>query len=101
LLKWTKRLYQSKILNRSVYVFSSKFIGQPKRLEKVFKTWYAQRKLQTDFRSFAHLLDKHKIETILIVGKNDPITPPNGIIKFIKKLKHKKIFIVEQRHELQ
>lgn len=100
LLQWVKLMNKAGILNRSVYVFTSKFIGRRERLEKVFKTWYAQRKLLTDFSLFAKLIDRYNINVILIVGKNDPITPPHKMIRYIRKLKHRKIFIMPQKHEL-
>jgi pimeloyl-ACP methyl ester carboxylesterase len=100
LMSWVKWLNKARVLNRSVYVFTSKFIGKPDRMEKVFKTWYAQRKLVTNFRSFAQLLDDHNIKTVLIVGKNDAITPPGGIIRYVRKLRNGKVFLIHQKHEL-
>lgn len=97
---WVKRLFDSKILTRSVYVFTSKFVGKPERIEKVFKTWFAQRKLRTSFGKFARLVNKNNIKVILIVGKNDSITPPKRIIAYVKKLKNNRIFILEKKHEL-
>jgi pimeloyl-ACP methyl ester carboxylesterase len=100
LLEWVKRLNKIGILNRSVYVFTSKFIGKPDRLEKVFKTWYAQRKLTTNFSAFAQLLNTHNIQTILIAGKEDHITPPHKMIHYIRKLKNGQIFLISAKHEL-
>lgn len=100
LQSWVERLHKWKILNRSVYVFTSKFVGKPERIEKVFKTWYAQRKLKTNFIQFAQTLDEHGIKVVLIVGKKDSITPPHRMIKYIRKLKHKRIFILQKKHEL-
>jgi pimeloyl-ACP methyl ester carboxylesterase len=100
LMNWVKRLNKMGILNRSVFLFSSKFIGKPERLEKVFKTWFSQRKLKTNFRAFAGLLDEHRIKTILIVGKNDPITPPAGMIKYVRRLKNGHVFLIRKKHEL-
>lgn len=100
LLDWVKRLNKVGILNRSVYVFTSKFIGKPDRLEKVFKTWYAQRKLTTNFQSFARLLNHHSIQTILIAGKNDAITPPKKMIAYVSKLNNGKVLLQSSKHEL-
>ncbi|MBP9185726.1 MAG: alpha/beta hydrolase [Bacteroidia bacterium] len=100
LQNWVKRLYDFNILTRSVYVFTSKFVGKQERIEKVFKTWYAQRKLRLNFTKFAKLINKNNIEIILIVGKNDTITPPKRIIEYVKKLKNHRIFILEKKHEL-
>lgn len=100
LMEWVKRLNKIGILNRSVYIFTSKFIGKPERLEKVYKTWYAQRKLTTNFRSFAHLLNQHTIQTILIAGENDAITPPKQMITYIKKLKNGTVILTSTKHEL-
>lgn len=97
---WVERLYQWKILARSVYVFTSKFVGKQERIEKVFNTWYAQRKLKTNFKTFAQTLNNSNINVILIVGKNDSITPPHGMIKYISKLKNRQIFILQKKHEL-
>lgn len=100
LQSWVERLYHWKILTRSVYVFTSKFVGKQERIEKVFNTWYAQRKLKTNFKTFAQILNNSNINVILIVGKNDSITPPNGMIKYISKLKNRRIFILQKKHEL-
>ncbi|MES2689982.1 MAG: alpha/beta hydrolase [Bacteroidota bacterium] len=100
LQSWVEKLKKLKILNRSVYVFTSKFVGKPERVEKVFNTWYAQRKLQTNFKTFANTLDRHDIKVVLIVGENDAITPPQRMISYIKKLKHNKVFILRKKHEL-
>jgi pimeloyl-ACP methyl ester carboxylesterase len=100
LQKWVERLYKWKILTRSVYVFTSKFVGKQERVEKVFKTWYAQRKLKTNFKKFARTLDLNRINVVLIVGKNDSITPPHGMVNYIRKLKNKRIFILQKKHEL-
>lgn len=100
LLSWVNRLNKMKILNRSVYLFSAKFIGKKERLEKVFNTWYAQRKLKTNFNSFAALLNKHQIKTVLIVGEKDHITPPKKMIRYIQKLKHHQVFVIPKKHEL-
>lgn len=100
LLNWVKFLNRIKILNRSVYLFSSKFIGQPKRLEKVYKTWYSQRKLRTNFNMFFRLIEEHSINVILVVGNNDYITPPQKMIAYIRKLSNRQIFIVRKKHEL-
>jgi len=100
LLAWVKRLNKLKVLNRSVYIFTSKFIGKKARMEKVYKTWYAQRKLSTNFTSFADVLNKHNIKTILIAGKNDSITPPAGMIKYIEQLKNGQVFLLNTKHEL-
>lgn len=100
LLQWVQTLNKMKILNRSIYIFSSKFIGNQKRMEKVFKTWYAQRKLTTNFDSFAKLLNAHQITTVLIVGEKDHITPPKQMIKYVTQLKDHKIFLLNKKHEL-
>lgn len=100
LLNWVNKLHQLKILNRSVYVFTSKFVGKQERIEKVFKTWFAQRKLKTNFSKFGQLLNHHAIQVILIVGKNDHITPPHQMIKFVRKLKNRRVFILQKKHEL-
>lgn len=97
---WVDRLYRWRILNRSVFVFTSKFVGKQERVEKVFKTWYAQRKLRTDFGAFAKLLNRHNVNVVLIVGKNDSITPPEQMIKYVRKLKNRRIFILQKKHEL-
>lgn len=97
--RWVKNLHRIKLLNRAVFVFTSKFVGQS-RLEKVFKTWYAQRKLKTDFAAFAQLLNTHHIRVTLIAGKNDHITPPHRMIRYVRKLKHHQVFLVDQKHEL-
>lgn len=101
LMEWVKRLHKAGILNRSVFIFTSKFIGKPERLEKVFKTWYAQRKLTTNFSSFAQLLNKHGIRTILIAGKEDSITPPKKMIAYVNKLNNGAVFLIPAKHELR
>lgn len=83
-----------------MYVFTSKFVGKQERIEKVFNTWYAQRKLKTNFKTFAQILNNSNINVVLIVGKNDSITPPKGMIKYINKLKNRRIFILQKKHEL-
>lgn len=100
LQNWVEQLKRMKILNRSIYVFTSKFVGKPERVEKVFNTWYAQRKLQTNFKTFARIIDQHGINIVLIVGENDAITPPKRMISYIKKLKNHRIFILRKKHEL-
>ncbi|MES2558615.1 MAG: alpha/beta hydrolase [Bacteroidota bacterium] len=100
LMNWVKRLNKAGVLNRSVYIFTSKFIGKPDRLEKVFKTWFAQRKLTTNFDSFARLLNEHKIRTILIAGGEDTITPPKRMITYIQNLKLGQVFLISAKHEL-
>ncbi|MFA6262417.1 MAG: alpha/beta hydrolase [Bacteroidia bacterium] len=101
LLSWVKRLHQAKILNRAVYLFSSKFMVNRERLQRVFDTWYAQRKLRTNYAEFARLLDQHQIEVILISGINDAITPPAAMVRYVKRLHKHRIFLVEQKHQLQ
>lgn len=101
LLAWVRRLNKWHILNRSVYIFSSKFISNKERLERVFHTWYAQRRLRTDYRMFASLIDSHEIEVVLIAGKKDAITPPGPMIRYVRKLKRHRVFIVRQKHELK
>jgi pimeloyl-ACP methyl ester carboxylesterase len=100
LVYWVKLLNRVGILNRSVYVFTSKFIGRPDRIEKVFKTWYAQRRLNTRFNTFARLVDAHDINVILIVGKKDSLTPPRKLIRHMRNLKNRKIYIIRKKHEL-
>lgn len=100
LQNWVERLHKWKILNRSVYVFTSKFVGKQERIEKVFKTWYAQRKLKTNFSKFAKTLNNHQIKVVLIVGKKDSITPPHKMVKYIRKLNNRRIFILQKKHEL-
>lgn len=100
LQRWVEWLKKWKILNRSIYVFTSKFVGKPERVEKVFNTWYAQRKLQTNFKTFADTLNRHAIKVVLIVGEQDAITPPKRMISYVKKLKHNRIFILRKKHEL-
>lgn len=100
LSQWVKRLHKAHILNRPVYVFTSKFIGQSNRLQKVFKSWYAQRKLKTNFTSFFKLLDHHQIKTFLIVGAHDTITPSRQMTKRINKLKHGRVYLLHQHHQL-
>lgn len=100
LLHWVQRLNKWKILNRSIYIFTSKFIGRKDRLYKVYQTWFAQRRLRTNFSTFASLVDRYGIEVILIVGKNDSITPPQRMIKYVRKLKKRKVFVVRKKHEL-
>ncbi len=99
LLKLVKFLHKIKILNRSVYVFTSKFICRKERLENVFKTWFAQRKLLTDFKLFSELVNQNNIEIILIAGNKDFITPPQKMIKYLGKIFNKKIFIINHNHE--
>ena len=100
LMDWVRWLFKARILHRSVYIFTSKFIGKPDRLEKVFKTWYAQRKLTTNFGSFARLLDKYPIQTVLIAGKDDTITPPANIIRYVQQLQNGRVMLIDNKHEL-
>lgn len=100
LQRWVERLKKWGILNRSVYIFTSKFVGKQERIEKVFKTWYAQRKLQTNFKTFAQLLNQHNIRVVLIVGEKDHITPPAKMINYIKKLSRHEVYILQKKHEL-
>ncbi len=100
LRNWVERLHKWYVLNRSVYVFTSKFVGRQERIEKVYKTWLAQRKLRTNFTSFAQLLNQHQIRVILIVGKTDAITPPHQMVRYVRKLKNRRIFILKKKHEL-
>lgn len=98
---WVNMLYRFRILNLSVKIFTSKFISKPERLQKVYNTWLSQRRLRTNYKTFAKLVDQHGIEVILIAGKNDTITPPHQTIRFIKKLKKRRLFIIPKKHELQ
>lgn len=100
LMRWVERLNKWKILTRSIYIFTSKFISRKERLQKVYKTWYSQRKLRTNFPHFAALVNRHGIEVILVAGKNDHITPPGKMIKYIRRLNHRRIFVVRKKHEL-
>lgn len=100
LMRWVNWLHRVGILNRSVHLFTSKFIGNKQRMQKVFQTWYAQRKLTTHFGRFAKLLNQYQITTILIVGQNDAITPPRKLIAYVSKLKNHQIFVLPQKHEL-
>ncbi len=100
LRNWVERLHKWYVLNRSVYVFTSKFVGRQERIEKVYKTWLAQRKLRTNFNTFAQLLNQYQIRVILIVGKNDTITPPHQMLHYVRKLKNRRIFILKKKHEL-
>lgn len=100
LQRWVQRLHRWRILNRSIYVFTSKFVGRQDRIEKVFKTWHAQRKLKTNFRKFATLLDQHNIRVVLIVGESDSITPPERMIRYVSRLKHGVVFTLKKKHEL-
>lgn len=101
LVVWLQRLHRWKILNRSVYLYSSKNIGEKQRMTKVYKTWTAQRMLRTNLAQIARLANKHKIELILIAGKNDALAPPYKMIKYIRNLFQKhKVFLVRKKHEL-
>lgn len=97
---WVERLKAWRILNRSVYVFTSKFVGKPERVEKVYKTWYAQRKLKTNFRVFARLINQHNIRVVLIVGEKDSITPPARMIRYVRRLSNNLVFSLPKKHEL-
>jgi len=100
LLRCVKFLNKIKILNRPVYIFTSKFISRKERLEKVYKTWYSQRKLLTNFETFSNLINEHNIKVILIVGKKDTITPPHKMIRYVRKLKNNEIYFMNKKHEL-
>ncbi len=101
LVVWLQRLHRWKILNRSVYLYSSKNIGEKQRMTKVYKTWTAQRRLRTNLAQIARLANKHKIELILIAGKNDALVPPYKMIKYVRNLFQKyKVFLVRKKHEL-
>lgn len=101
LVVWLQRLHRWKILSRSVYLYSSKNIGEKQRMTKVYKTWTAQRMLRTNLAQIARLANKHKIELILIAGKNDALAPPYKMIKYIRNLFQKhKVFLVRKKHEL-
>lgn len=101
LLALVKLLRSMGILNRSVYVFSSKFMINRERLERVYRTWYAQRNLTTDFKQFAHLLNAHDIEVVLIAGQHDAITPAEQLAGYVRRLRHGQVFLIEQKHRLQ
>lgn len=101
LVVWLQRLHRWKVLNRSVYLYSSKNIGEKQRMTKVYKTWIAQRRLRTNLAQIARLANKHKIELILIAGKNDALVPPYKMIKYVRNLFQKyKVFLVRKKHEL-
>jgi pimeloyl-ACP methyl ester carboxylesterase len=100
LMHSVKVLHKLKILNRSVYIFTSKFIGKPDRLENVFKTWFAQRRLETNFTAFAQLVNEHNIHVVLIAGKNDTITPAQKMIRYIRKIKNGEVIMLDKKHEL-
>lgn len=101
LLSWVEKLHALHILNKSVYLFSAKFIGKPWRLQKVYNTWYAQRKLTTNFRKFSALLNEHQIKTVLIASTNDHITPPQKMVRYVQQLKNHQLVMLNEKHELK
>ncbi len=100
LLWWVRFLNKAGVLNRAVYIFTSRFISNPERMEKVFKTWYAQRRLSSGKKIFAGLISKHGIKVTLIVGKNDPITPSHRMVRYISRLPQSKILVLDKKHKL-
>ncbi len=100
LSQWVSRLHKAHILNRPVYVFTSKFVNHPNRLQKVFDTWFAQRKLQTDFKAFFALVEQYEIRTTLIAGAQDSITPAKRMAARISKLKRGQVYFLQQHHQL-
>lgn len=100
LQRWVQRLHNWRILNRSIYIFTSKFVGRQDRIEKVFKTWHAQRKLKTNFNAFARLINENNIRVVLIVGESDAITPPKKMIRYVSRLKNGMVFTLQKKHEL-
>lgn len=98
---WLQRLHRWKILNRSVYLYTSKNIGEKQRMAKVYKTWIAQRKLRTNFATIAKLANKYNIQVILIAGKNDGLAPPYKMIKYVQnRFENSKVFLLNKKHEL-
>jgi pimeloyl-ACP methyl ester carboxylesterase len=98
---WIIFLNKVGVLNRSVKIFSLKFIANTELLTKVYQTWFSQRKLRTNFKKFATLVDTYHIEVILVAGKNDTITPPTQMIRYIKQLSKRRLFLIPIKHELQ
>lgn len=95
-------LHKIGILNRAIKIFTTKFISRKDRLNNVFVTWYAQRKLTTNFSTFAKLVNQHQIEVVLVIGKFDFITPSSSNISYVKrKIRKYKIIELPQKHELK
>ncbi len=97
---WVQQLHKARILNRPVYVFTSKFINANHRLQKVFDTWFAQRKLKTDFKDFFEMVEQYEIRTTLIAGVQDSITPAKRMAARITKLKRGQVYLLHQHHQL-
>lgn len=100
LLSVLNTLHWLRLLNRTVYLFSHRFVEQQVRMEKVYRSWYAQRKLQSGAQTFARLAAQYEMRITLIAGVQDAITPARTISRYVRSFPHHRVYLVKKGHEL-
>jgi pimeloyl-ACP methyl ester carboxylesterase len=97
MLKLFKRL---KFINSDDYKILYNEIGTPELRFSFYACFTYLRFLETDEPRLLQVIEEQNIKSIFIFGKRDKSFPPRIGDKFIAKLKHAEIIILDESHEM-
>ncbi len=101
LLRFAALLNGIGIIKDKKYQFVSQYIREVGKLQQVHETWESYRKWHPRFAWCAKKLYLEKVETILITGKHDRITPSGRSLHLLKNWKQLRHLQTTEGHRLE
>ncbi len=91
-----KKGWISKLANAFIHVH----LNNPKRRRRLLGQWISHQYFMTYPWQFARLIIEHNIPIDLFYGKKDKIIPPNEGHRFVKRVPHAKMHLLQSDHQL-
>ncbi len=96
--KLTRMLSMSGLVDNGLIRFADYQMGTPEKRSRVYYSWVVFRHLTFNADHIAELINQYKIMTTLILGKHDKVIKPENMHRFLKKINHHRLEILDTGH---
>ncbi|MBT1705332.1 alpha/beta fold hydrolase [Chryseosolibacter indicus] len=92
------KLVKWKLVDPGLIRFADYQMGTTEKRKRVYYSWVVFRHMKFNIRRLASLINKHNIQTVVIVGRYDKVILPEHMDKFRSLLNNHKFHALESGH---
>lgn len=85
-------------IDRGLIRFAEYQMNSIEKRKRVYYSWVVFRSLRFNQKKIARLLNDHKIDLLLIVGKYDQVIEPKNMAAFLSRVRHYQYEVIESGH---
>ena len=93
-----RMIQRSGLLDPATIRFAESQMNTEAKRRKVYLTWISFRRIKFDLQKLAGTTDRMNTEVVIVVGKNDPVIPPETVTGLADRIKNCRVEVLERGH---